>query len=92
VESVASSPVTFTPAEHLEEVADEDNETIEQAAHEVPYQPSQNPVTKSQGARFYSPLVLNIAANEEVTLSELEQIPGTGNDGRVTKKDILKWI
>jgi 2-oxoglutarate dehydrogenase E2 component (dihydrolipoamide succinyltransferase) len=42
--------------------------------------------------RFYSPLVLNIAANEGVSLSELEKIPGTGNEGRVTKKDVLEYI
>lgn len=91
-ESAPSNPVTYTPVEEVKETADEEYESIEQAAQEVPYLPSQNPVAKSQGARFYSPLVLNIAANEGVTLSELENIPGTGNDGRVTKKDILKWI
>jgi 2-oxoglutarate dehydrogenase E2 component (dihydrolipoamide succinyltransferase) len=42
--------------------------------------------------RFYSPLVLNIAKNEGVALGELEKIPGTGNEGRVTKKDILAFI
>jgi 2-oxoglutarate dehydrogenase E2 component (dihydrolipoamide succinyltransferase) len=42
--------------------------------------------------RFYSPLVLNIAAGEGVSMSELEKIPGTGNDGRVTKKDILQYV
>jgi 2-oxoglutarate dehydrogenase E2 component (dihydrolipoamide succinyltransferase) len=42
--------------------------------------------------KFYSPLVLNIAANEGVPLGELESIPGTGNEGRVTKKDILQYI
>ncbi|HSZ85364.1 MAG TPA: dihydrolipoamide acetyltransferase family protein [Puia sp.] len=42
--------------------------------------------------KFYSPLVLNIAANEGVSLSELEKIPGTGNEGRVTKKDILEYV
>ena len=44
------------------------------------------------GNRFYSPLVLNIAASEGVSMSELEKIPGTGNEGRVTKKDILQYI
>lgn len=44
------------------------------------------------GNRFYSPLVLNIASNEGITLSELEKIPGTGNEGRVTKKDILQYV
>ena len=42
--------------------------------------------------KFYSPLVLNIASNEGISLSELERIPGTGNEGRVTKKDILSYV
>lgn len=42
--------------------------------------------------RFYSPLVLNIAASEGVSMTELEHIPGTGNEGRVTKKDILQYV
>ena len=44
------------------------------------------------GNRFYSPLVLNIAASEGVSMIELENIPGTGNEGRVTKKDILQYV
>jgi 2-oxoglutarate dehydrogenase E2 component (dihydrolipoamide succinyltransferase) len=46
----------------------------------------------STAGRFYSPLVLNIAASEGVPLSDLESIPGSGNDGRVTKKDILQYV
>ncbi|HXB43010.1 MAG TPA: dihydrolipoamide acetyltransferase family protein [Puia sp.] len=42
--------------------------------------------------RFYSPLVLNIASNEGLAMSELEKIPGTGNEGRVTKQDILQYL
>lgn len=42
--------------------------------------------------RFYSPLVLNIAASEGVSMTELENIAGTGNEGRVTKKDILQHV
>lgn len=44
------------------------------------------------GNRFYSPLVLNIAAKEGIGMAELEQIPGTGSEGRVTKKDILAFV
>jgi 2-oxoglutarate dehydrogenase E2 component (dihydrolipoamide succinyltransferase) len=44
------------------------------------------------GNKFYSPLVLNIAANEGISMMELERIPGTGNEGRVTKKDILQFV
>jgi 2-oxoglutarate dehydrogenase E2 component (dihydrolipoamide succinyltransferase) len=47
---------------------------------------------QSNGNRFYSPLVLNIAASEGVSMAELEHIPGTGNEGRVTKKDILQFV
>jgi 2-oxoglutarate dehydrogenase E2 component (dihydrolipoamide succinyltransferase) len=42
--------------------------------------------------RFYSPLVLNIANQEGVSMQELENLPGTGNEGRVTKKDILQYV
>lgn len=44
------------------------------------------------GNRFYSPLVLNIAAKEGIGMAELENVPGTGNEGRVTKKDILNYV
>jgi 2-oxoglutarate dehydrogenase E2 component (dihydrolipoamide succinyltransferase) len=42
--------------------------------------------------KFFSPLVLNIANSEGLALSDLEKIPGTGNEGRVTKRDILQHI
>jgi len=53
----------------------------------------QQPQTSTAGTnRFYSPLVLNIAAQEGISMTELENIPGTGNEGRVTKKDILQYV
>lgn len=63
---------------------------------EIPFQPAA-PVAPaatvpSGGARFYSPLVLNIAQSEGISMSELETIPGTGQDGRVSKKDILAYV
>lgn len=42
--------------------------------------------------RFYSPLVRNIAAKENVSLAELESMEGSGLHGRVTKKDILAYV
>ncbi|MBF9252514.1 2-oxo acid dehydrogenase subunit E2 [Pontibacter sp. 172403-2] len=42
--------------------------------------------------RFYSPLVLNIAREEGIPMQELEYIPGTGSEGRVSKKDILAYV
>lgn len=46
----------------------------------------------NSGNRFYSPLVLNIASKEGIGMAELENIPGTGNEGRVTKRDILVYV
>jgi 2-oxoglutarate dehydrogenase E2 component (dihydrolipoamide succinyltransferase) len=46
----------------------------------------------SKGGRFYSPLVLNIARQENISLSEVEAISGTGKDGRVTKNDLFDYI
>ncbi len=47
---------------------------------------------QKKGSRFYSPLVLNIAQQENVSMAELEKIPGSGTEGRVTKNDILSYI
>ncbi|MCX6149016.1 MAG: 2-oxoglutarate dehydrogenase, E2 component, dihydrolipoamide succinyltransferase [Ignavibacteriales bacterium] len=44
------------------------------------------------GRKFYSPLVLSIAQKENISFEELENIPGSGIEGRITKKDILKYL
>ncbi|MFD1769128.1 dihydrolipoamide acetyltransferase family protein [Sphingobacterium suaedae] len=49
-------------------------------------------VTLHSGARFYSPLVKNIAQEEGLTQEELDAVPGTGAEGRVTKQDILEYV
>ncbi len=69
------------------------NETMEEQIPFVP-QPVSPPVNVGEGPnnKFFSPLVLNIANGEGVALSELENITGTGNEGRVTKRDILQYV
>ncbi|MEK6480702.1 dihydrolipoamide acetyltransferase family protein [Catalinimonas sp. 4WD22] len=49
-------------------------------------------VGKRGGSPFYSPLVKNIAKEENIGEEELQQIDGTGKDGRVTKKDIIQYL
>lgn len=60
----------------------------------VPYVPAEMATPSKSGAnnKFFSPLVLNIANSEGISLSELERIAGTGAEGRVTKKDILQYV
>ncbi len=45
-----------------------------------------------QSDRFYSPLVRNIAQKEGIPQTELDSIPGTGKEGRVTKNDIIAYL
>lgn len=47
---------------------------------------------ESSEGRFYSPLVKKIAAAEGISQSELDVIPGTGKNGRVTKNDMLGYL
>ena len=49
-------------------------------------------VEKQESSRFYSPLIRSIAKQENLSLSELENIPGTGKDQRLTKQDLLQWL
>lgn len=70
--------------EHIEEI----EKSIKIAAETVAA-----PIAKtSESGRFYSPLVRNIAQTEGISIDELENIAGSGKDGRVTKDDILAYI
>ena len=80
----APAPVAATPAPAPAPVY--------QAAAPVPVAAPAAAPAQSFGPRFYSPLVLNIAAKEGVSMAELETIPGTGSEGRVTKKDIIDYV
>ncbi len=70
--------------------------TVEAAAAEIqkaiPAPVAQPATLAVNGDRFYSPLVMNIARTEGISGAELDQIPGTGKEGRVTKADILNYV
>ena len=57
----------------------------------APKRPAQAPVTFDDN-RVYSPLVRSIATLEDITPAELQQIPGSGFRGRVSKKDVLFYL
>ena len=82
--TLAPEPVKPVVTQRIQEPAME-------MVNEVPYTPVSSNGNVA-GNKFYSPLVLNIASSEGVALSELENIAGTGNEGRVTKKDILQYV
>ena len=76
------NPVPVT-SEKITESIKETAQVIENAIPEISSSPT---------GKFYSPLVRNIAQKEGITIEELESIEGTGNEGRVTKSDILTYI
>jgi pyruvate dehydrogenase E2 component (dihydrolipoamide acetyltransferase) len=51
-----------------------------------------NEENKERQNRFLSPLVLNIARQENVSFDELDRIKGSGVGERITKKDILSYV
>jgi 2-oxoglutarate dehydrogenase E2 component (dihydrolipoamide succinyltransferase) len=90
-ETVSAAPVISTPAK--ESFAQPAQEAVVVEAPATPIAVVTKATTSNGSSnRFYSPLVLNIAASEGVSMTELEAIPGTGNEGRVTKKDILQYV
>lgn len=80
--SVAETPKTAAPAQTV-------------AASTPSDSPASAPVASvdfSGSDKFYSPLVKSIAKEEGISLAELDAIKGTGQDGRVTKADILAYL
>jgi pyruvate dehydrogenase E2 component (dihydrolipoamide acetyltransferase) len=87
-------PATAAAAEETEKASGAEGETPTEAkAEEVPpAPPEREPETDGDGRRegkFVSPVVARIASEHDVDVSQVE---GTGRGGRVTKKDILKFI
>lgn len=72
--------------------------TVSKAAQQVEKEIEKAVVSKTAvtkvvtSDRFYSPLVRNIANEEGISQAELDKIPGSGLEGRVTKSDILEYL
>ena len=49
-------------------------------------------ILNQKSDHFYSPLVKNIAAKENISSDELDAIKGTGSDNRLTKDDLLNYL
>ena len=93
-EVIARIETTGEAPEPEEEYSHNQEHEEAEIMEEVPYQPEEKKSVSNAGSgmRFYSPLVLNIASSEGISMSELENMEGTGQDGRVSKKDILAYL
>jgi 2-oxoglutarate dehydrogenase E2 component (dihydrolipoamide succinyltransferase) len=80
--SVSETPKTVAPAQQT---------STPVSTTSTPAVQGQN-VDFSDSDKFYSPLVKSIAKEEGISLAELDAIKGTGQEGRVTKADILAYL
>ena len=83
-EGNTSQPTVTAPSTESQPIEILEKEITAQIQQIVPEGPS--------SSRFYSPLVLTIAEKENISKTELDAIPGTGMDQRVTKQDILAYV
>lgn len=89
--TTSAAPVDQTPSASAAEPKQTAASASEPAASPQPASTPQ-PLTKGSGNRFYSPLVRSMAAQEGVSQNELDSIDGSGQDGRVTKNDLLAYL
>jgi len=88
----APAPAAEESAPAETKVVEEIKETITSALETVNGTASAAIEKTGPSGKFYSPLVRSIASKEGISMTELESISGSGQSGRVTKKDILAYI
>ena len=91
-EAATESAPAPAPAPAVEEVVAEIETQVAAAAQTVAPAAPNAPIAKNSNGRFYSPLVRSMAKEEGIGQAELNQIKGSGKDGRVTKKDVLAYL
>ncbi|MCY2687441.1 dihydrolipoamide acetyltransferase family protein [Salinimicrobium sp. TH3] len=92
IEAEGEEAANATPVADQEVPSPEIEEAVAAADQRVEEAKSISSSDYADSNRFYSPLVKNIAKEEGVSFDELEQIEGSGKDGRVTKNDILGYL
>lgn len=84
---LSSEPISINVSDEVSKAASSVEKDIEKI------QKSKSTIAKTVTSdRFYSPLVRNIASEEGISQKELDKVPGSGLEGRVTKDDILEYL
>ena len=91
LETEGGEEVKETAAENpvIEEKSEAENKPQEQTNIVTP---QEKVVVKNSSDRFYSPLVRSMATKEGIGIDELNEIPGSGKDGRVSKSDMISYL
>lgn len=75
--------------------SDHQPSTIDHRPATIDQQPTtidQRPNLKSNPDAFLSPLIISIAQKENLSLEEVQSIPGSGTDGRIQKSDVFNYL
>ena len=91
IETDDSVDFKLAPEEDMAPEKDLAPETAPEVSSRAPIV-EETPQLKSQVGKFYSPLVINMAKAENISIEELDNFEGTGKDGRVTKRDLQALI
>lgn len=92
LEVIAEKNEPVEPFTHEKAPDHSDEEPFEEPVPFIPHLAPTTTIPNFGNNKFFSPLVLNIANSEGIEMGELQNISGTGNEGRVTKKDILQYV
>ena len=79
-ENVAGKKITIGKTQEVKQQLSETNKT------QVKLQAKSNPDA------FLSPLIISIAQKENLSIEEVQNIPGSGTDGRIQKSDIFNYL
>lgn len=90
-----SDEVHSEEKEEIETLVSGSSNTLQTETQAILFVPEIEEIEKEDNqdsSKFYSPLVKSIAQEEGIDFKELDDIKGTGAEGRVTKNDLLQYI
>ncbi len=90
--SITESPAVATPEAPVSAPQTEPVQSVQAAIPATSIVSTAELLPSNGGSKFYSPLVRNIAKDQNISSSELEGIEGSGLGGRITKKDVLDFV
>lgn len=88
----SSAPAAPAPASEAPKEVAAVESSVEQAVVTANGSSNGEDIPRESNGKFFSPLVRSIAKEENISLQELEAIAGSGQEGRVTKADVLSFL
>lgn len=91
-EKAAGKKITIGKTEEASQSTDDRTQKAESKQTQRPTTNDQRPNLKSNPDAFLSPLIISIAQKENLSLEEVQSIPGSGADGRIQKSDVFNYL